>query len=155
MPLEDFLANFALQTGLPQDQFSGRETVNLVFDDKTGVQVTGIDDNDEISFASTLFQVEDENNLAAIALLIAQANFEQDDLYGAHLAMNEQGQVVLLRRVAARSLSNVDFNKLLEEFVDAAEKWSASIASMTESLREYGDPDTEGVHGGMEIGMKV
>ena len=155
MPLEDFLANFALQTGLPQEQFSGQETVNLVFDDKTGVQITGTDENDEIVFTSVLFQVEDENNLAAIALLIAQANFEQDDLYGAHLSMNEHGQVVLLRRVAARSLSNVDFNKLLEEFVDAAEKWSASIASMSGSLREYGDLDTDSVPGGMEIGMKV
>ena len=155
MSLEDFLANFALQTGLPQDQFSGRETVNLIFDDKTGVQVTSTDDEDEIVFASTLFQVEDENNQAAIALMIAQANFEQDDLNGAHLAMNEQGQVVLLRRVVARSLNNVDFNRLLEGFVGTAEKWSASIASMLESLREYGDPDTDSVHGGMEIGMKA
>ena len=155
MSLEDFLANLALQAGLPKDQFSGQETVNLIFDDKIGVQISYIDDSNEIVFVSTLFQVEDENNLAAIALMSAQANFEQDDLYGAHLAISEQGQVVLLRRVIAQALSNVDFNKLLEEFVTAAEKWSASIASMTESLQEYSKLETEGGHGGMESRMKV
>lgn len=153
MPLEDLLADFAQQTGLPADQVSGGNTVNLVFDDKTGVQVTGTDD--EISFTSILFRVEDENKLAAIALMIAQANYEQEDLYGAHLAMNEQGQVVLLRRVAARAITNVDFNRLLGEFVDAAEKWSASITSMSEALREYDSLDTDSSRGGMDIGMKV
>ena len=155
MSLEDLLSNFAAQTGLPAEQVSGQDTVNLVFDDKTGVQITGAGADDEISFASILFQVEGEDNLAAIALMIAQANYDQADLYGAHLAMNEQGQVVLLRRVPARSITHVDFNRVLAEFVDAAAKWSASIAAMAESLQEFDSPGTDSAPGEMEIGMKV
>ena len=155
MSLEDLLASFAAQTGLPAEQVSGQDTVNLVFDDKTGVQISGAGAADEMSFASILFRVEDEDKLAAIALMIAQANFDQADLYGAHLAMNEQGQVVLLRRVPARSIDHVDFNRVLGEFVSAAEKWSAAIASMSESLQEFDSPGTDSAPEGMEIGMKV
>ena len=153
---ESLLVNFARQTGILEAYFSAQGPVNLVFNDRTGVQISHDEATGEVGLASRLFQIEDEEYLAAIALMIAQANFEQDELHGSHLAMSEQGQVVLLHRAPLQALDNVAFDRLVTEFVDAAEKWSDFIAAMVEMLRKQYVPDTDPVAGQLgAVGMKA
>ena len=127
---ETLLAGYAESVGLAAQPLLAQQPANLLFDDKLNIQVALDEATGDVCFASWLFSVEDEQRLAVIALMIAQANFEQDGLRGAHLAMNTEGKVVLLRRVPLQSLDGVRFDKLVKEFVDAAEKWTDSVASM-------------------------
>ena len=99
--------------------------------------------------------MKEEENLAPIALMLTQANFEQDELYGSHLGMSEEGLVILLRRMASHSLNDVTFDRQLREFVETAEMWSDSIASIIKSLREYHGRDNHSNTGTHEMGVKV
>lgn len=142
---ENLLAGYAESVGLAAQQFLEQQTANLLFDDKLNVQVALDEAAGEVCFASWLFSVEDEQQLAVIALMIAQANFDQDGLNGAHLAMNTEGKVVLLRRAPLQSLDSVRFDKQVTEFVDAAEKWTDSVASMVAFIAiEADDGETPG-----------
>lgn len=127
---ENLLTGYAESVGLDAQQLLAQRPANLLFDDKLNIQVALDEPAGEVCFASWLFSVEDEQRLAVIALMIAQANFEQDGLYGAHLAMNTEGKVVLLRRVPLQSLDAVRFDNQVKEFVDAAEQWTDAVASM-------------------------
>ena len=133
---ETLMEGFCLQTGMAKEQVCGKEPVNLVFDEKTGVQISNDTVNDEVCLASRLFEVDNEEDLGAMALLIAQANFEKNNLYRAHLSMDEKGTIVLMRDVPVRALDEVSFTKLIKEFVDAAAQWSDSITSMSKLLKE-------------------
>lgn len=142
---ENLLAGYAESVGLSAQQLLAQRPANLLFDDKLNIQVALDEATAEVCFASWLYSVEDEQHLAVIALLIAEANFEQDGLYGAHLAMNTEGKVVLLRRVPLQSLDGVRFDKQVKEFVDAAEKWTDSVASMVAFVATEADTgETQG-----------
>lgn len=132
---ESLLTQFAGQAGLSKEKICRDGTANLVFDEKTGVEISDDAANGEICLASRLFQVDNEDDMGPMALLVAQANFEKDRLYGAHLAMSEKGLIVLIRNVPAHTLDNAGFNRLLKEFVDAATQWSDYIASLAGMLK--------------------
>ena len=134
---ETLIEGLCSQTGMAKEQVLGQEPVNLVFDERIGVEISHDAANREVCLASRLFQVNDEDDLAAMALLIAQANFEKNQLYRAHLAMGEEGTIVLLRAVPMDALDETSFNKVMREFVDAAAHWSDAITSMSKLLKEH------------------
>ena len=138
---KDLLGDLSSQTGIPKEQMCGEEPVNLIFDGKIGTEISNDTVNEEVCLTSRLFQVDDEESMGAMALLIAQANFEKDKLYGAHLAMSEEGLIVLLCQARIHSLDSATFGNLIKKFVDAAEEWSDSLASMSQLLKEHHDTD--------------
>ncbi len=151
---ETLLEGLSLQIGIPKEQVcgEGQRTVNLIFDEKTGVEISNDAVNGKIRLSSKLFQVNDEEDMGAIALLLTQANFEQKGLYGAHLAMSEEGLIVLMRRVSLQSLNGTAFGDLIKEFVNAAAQWSDSVTLMSKLLKS----DLNHTAGGeSEVRMKV
>ena len=138
---ETLIEGLCLQTGMAKEQVLGREPVNLVFDERIGVEISNDAANREVRLASRLFQVNEEEDLGAMALLVAEANFEQNQLYRAHLAMSEGGTIVLLRTTPVDALNEASFSRLVREFVDAATHWSDSITSISKLLKEQRGAD--------------
>lgn len=151
---EALMSGLAAQTGIPQEQINTKGPVHLVFDEKTGVEINEDAINREICLSSKLSQIDNEEDMGAVALMLVHANFEQDQLGGAYLAMSEGGMVVLMRRIPMQSLSDSDLGKVLNEFVSTATQWSSSVAAMTKLLKEnYMADDAGDSEAG--IGMRV
>ena len=145
----DLMVDLARQTGLPEDALGAAGPVRLVFDGTTGVEFAEDEAAGEVCLSSNIARIADEEKMGAAALLVARANFEQRDLFGAHLAMGENGEVALLRRIAVRSLDYVAFEALLTRFVDAAETWSDHFDALIGSLA--GQPDEALPAGQMKV----
>lgn len=138
--LASLLEDLASQAGLPEDQVTGSMPLQLVFDGDTGVQLAEDDVSGEISLSSKVAQLAGEADMAAVALMIGRANYEQDELQGAFLAMSEAGSVILSRRMALQALDYAAFEQLLTEFVEFAERWSNEIATLIEALHSRESP---------------
>ncbi len=152
---EALVEGLCLQTGIAKEQVLGQEPINLVFDERIGVEISNDTANREVCLASRLFQVNDDEDLGPMALLVAQANFEQNRLYRAHLAISEEGMIVLLRAMPVDALNETSFSKLMREFVDAATHWSDSITSMSKLLKEHRNIDDSSVAEDPGIKIKV
>ena len=138
--MASLLADLASQAGLPEDAVTGPLPIQLIFDGNTGVNVAEDEVTGEIFLSSKLAELADESDMAAVSLMIGRANYEQDELHGAFLAMSEQGSVILSRRMSLQSLDYAALERLLADFVEFAERWTDHTASLIEALHSRERP---------------
>lgn len=122
MNAHSLLAELGQQMNLPNLSFDNRGLSRLVFDRKIVVDLEHDEAGKVLHIYSVLGQIPPTNREKLFEMLLS-ANLFGKETGGASAAIDSlTGDILICRSLALDKTDSVDFQKILENFLDAAEK---------------------------------